>query len=262
MPYAWNLTRRELHYRHDCFSQGLRNAGYEVRPGPPQGRTGDVLLIWNRYGEYDAAATRFEREGGTVVVAENGYLRGPKDGGDYYALALDGHNGSGRWPVGDADRLAALNIELQPWRESGGHILVCPNRSFGRPGFIMPCDWSLHVRRRLAKFTRREIRVRPHPGNAAPKKPLAEDLRDCWAVVIWGSSAGVHALVAGIPVICESPAWICKGAVDTNLECIEKVDDRGGLISRRASLESLAWAQWNLAEIESGAAFDHLLRAA
>lgn len=263
MPWAYNLTRRDIWYRHESFSKGLVNAGYQVKNGVDRARPGDVLLIWNRYGEYHAAAERFEREGGSVIVAENGYLRGPKDGGDHYALALDGHNGSGRWPEGGRARLDALAVDLAPWRSAeenaGGHVLVCPNRSFGRPGYIQPVDWPAQVKRRLAAHTRREIRVRPHPGNEPPKKPLADDLAGAWAVVIWASSAGVHALLAGVPVICEAPAWICKAAADSNAAQIEKVDDRGGLQTRDEALRRLAWAQWNLAEIASGAAFDCLL---
>jgi len=262
MPWAYNLTRRDIWYRHDSFSRGLTAAGYEVRHTLGRARPGDVLLIWNRYGEYNAAANRFEAEGGTVIVAENGYLNGPKEGGDSYALAIGGHNGQGSWPHGGPERFEALGIALQPWRIDGGHVLVCPNRSFGRPGYIQPVDWPHHIARRLAKYTRREIRIRPHPGNDAPKKPLAADLAGAHAVVIWASSAGVHALVAGVPVISDAPAWICHGAVDHALECIEKIDDRGGLQSRETALARLAWAQWRLAEIEEGTAFDHLLRPA
>jgi hypothetical protein len=259
MLFAYNCTRREVHYRHEIFSAGLKAAGYQVRSCVPDNlvKPGDVLLIWNRYGQYHDIATRFERAGGTVIVAENGYLRGPKDGGDYYALARHGHNGSGTWPDAGEDRFAALGVELKDWRTDGEHILVCPNRSFGMPGMIMPCDWPRYMRDRLAKFTRREIRIRTHPGNDAPKKPLADDLKDAWAVVIWASSAGVHALVAGIPVICESPYWICKSAAGT----LNRIEDPT-MFGRTAALEKLAWAQWSLAEIESGVAFDHLLRTA
>jgi hypothetical protein len=269
VPIAYNLTRREIHYRHDAFSAGLRTAGFEVRSDYSSGGgTGNVLLIWNRYGQYHEIATRFEKTGGTVVVAENGYL-GPggisphsMDPRTVYALAIGGHNGSGHISEGGPERWHALGVELKPWREDGGHVLVCPNRSFGQPGFIMPSDWANEICARLAKLTKREIRLRPHPGNSPPGKPLAEDLAGAWACVIWQSSAGVHSLVAGVPVICLSPAWICKAAADSHLECVEKVDDRGGLQPREQAMQQLAWGQWHLSEIEDGTAFTHLLRRA
>jgi hypothetical protein len=261
---AYNLTRREVHYRHECFSKGLEQAGYQVHTTRPENcKPGDVLLIWNRYGEFHDLATRFEKLGGTVIVAENGYLGKDENGQQRYALACHAHNGAGQWNVGGPERFEALGIELKDFRWHGeGHILVCPNRSFGMPGMIMPCDWANDVAQRLKKLTRREIRVRPHPGNVPPKHPLQDDLAGASAVVIWASSAGVHALVAGVPVICESPYWICREAADKHLECIEKLEDRGGLASRESVLQRLAWAQWSLAEIESGTAFDHLLRTA
>lgn len=258
---AYNLTRKEIHYRHDAFSAGLRAVGYEVSGGHPVGRPGDVLLIWNRYASYHEIATRFEAGGGQVIVAENGYL-GP--GGisphamnprQWYALGRGAHNDSTAIPSGGPERWNALGIDLQPWRTDGGHILVCPNRSFGMPDRMMPPTWPEKTAERLRKLTKRQIRVRPHPGNSPAKKPLAEDLAGAWACVIWSSSAGVHALVAGIPVICEAPFWICRGAVDRYLECVEKIDDRGGCQTREESLHRLAWGQFSIPEIESGEAF-------
>lgn len=256
MPIAYNLTRRDMYYRHDSFSAGLKAAGYEVRQGAPQGSPGDVLLIWNRYGEYHDMATRFEQAGGTVIVAENGYINGPKDGGDFYAMARHGHNGSGQTPEGGPERFNALAVTLEPWRTDGKHVLICPNRAFGTPGLIMPVDWAGNTRRALEKLTKCEVRVRDHPGNDKPKKPLADDLKDAWVMVIWASSAGVHALIAGIPVICMAPYWICKSAAYDNLKEIESL---GMKPDRMPALNRLAWAQWRLGEIESGEAFRALL---
>ena len=254
---AWNLTRGDAHYRHDMFSAGLRAAGYDVQKGTPGsvGR-GDALLIWNRYGDWHDRATRFEAAGGTVYVAENGYL-GP--GGisphamnprQIYALAAGGHNGQGRIPEGGPERFAALGVDLAPWRADGGHVLVCPNRSFGIPGMMMPPGWPADVCKRLQRLTRREVRLRPHPGNEQPKKPLADDLAGAWAVVIWSSSAGVHALVAGIPVICEAPRWICREAS----WYIDEIDNPPQP-DRLGALQRMAWAQWSIEEIASGEPF-------
>lgn len=262
---AWNLTRSDIVYRHASFSAGLRAAGYEVRSGSPEGKAGDVLLIWNRYGAYHDLATKFEAAGGTVIVAENGYIA---PGGTsphamnprmVYALAIGGHNGQGTWPSGGPERFDALGVDLKPWRTDGGHVLVCPNRSFGIPGRMMPSDWANDVCRRLRRITKREIRLRPHPGNAPPKKPLAADLADAWACVIWSSSAGVHALVEGIPVICEAPYWICKLAARLHGFGDIEAEENTKEIRRMTALQRMAWGQWHLSEIESGEAFIRLL---
>ncbi len=269
MPRAWNLLRDRPWYRRAAFSEGLRAAGFEVSErAPVDPKAGDVLVIWNRYGSGHELATRFEAQGGTVLVAENGYLgRGgssPKfdvhPGGPkpehYYAIAVGGHNGQGGWPDGGPERWEALGIELRPWRADGGHVLVCPNRSFGVPGRIMPPDWAEATAKRLRRETQREVRVRAHPGNDAPRRPLAADLEGAWAAVVWSSGAGLHALLAGIPTFVASGWWICKAAAALGAIDAPETPDR------MPSFRRLAWAQWRVDEIQKGEPFARLLSAA
>lgn len=260
MSRAYSLIRRDPHYRHDAFLSGLAAAGYEVHDAAPTFpvKRGDVLAIWNRYHEREQVADRFEAAGGTVLVAENGYVRGRHDGGDYYALAVHGHNGSGQWHIGGSERWESLGIELKPWRTEGRHILVAPNRPFGMRGTVMPANWADECAKRLRKLTTREVRIRCHPGNGPSSVPLADDLRGAWAVVIWSSSVGVKALIEGVPVICEAPYWVCKRAahtdwLDANLAHVD-MDER-----RLAAMQRLAWAQWSIDELKSGQAFQHVL---
>jgi len=261
---AWNLTRSDTVYRHGSFSAGMKAAGYEVRTDAPQGKPGNLLLAWNRYGATHELATRFEAAGGIVVVAENGYLApgglSPHDQKDrqWYALARHDHNGRGWTPEGPGTRWDALGIDLKPWRADGDHIVIAPNRPFGRPETMMPPTWAADTAKRLAKLTNRPIVVRPHPGNSPPVKPLAEDLARAWCTVIWSSSAGVHSLIAGVPVICCAPAWICKTATYDGLEFVQ-TENPAQDIDRLPALQRLAWAQWSLGEIEDGTAFRALL---
>lgn len=267
---AFCLIRAEPHYRRDAFMSGLKAAGYDARTGAPTSvEAGDVVCMWNRYGDNHVLANRVEAAGGIVLVAENGYV-GP--GGDsphqtnpreIYALAIGGHNGSGTWRVGGPERWDALGVDLKPWRTDGEHILVCPNRSFGRPDMMMPLGWERDVAARLARFTKRPIRIRPHPGNGAHAKPLAADLRDAWACVIWSSSAGVQALIAGVPVIYEAPHWICEDAAwhRDSLPGVESAPLNQDTF-RPHAFRRMAWAQWLVSEIANGEACDHLLRAA
>jgi hypothetical protein len=126
---------------------------------------------------------------------------------------------------------------------------------------MMPLNWQLDVVKRLRAITNRPIRVRPHPGNGEHKRPLVEDLGNACAVVIWSSSAGVQALVAGVPVVCEAPWWICKSAAaDAYVEFSMPAGVASLLTSYRlAALRRLAWAQWNVDEIASGEPFRYLL---
>lgn len=266
---AYSLIRSQPWYRREAFARGLSAAGFEVIEGRVEpARAGDVLLIWNRYGDKHFLAVEWEKRGGIVLVAENGYLgangsvpkwdvhpRGPSQW-DYFALARWFHNDDQRWEVGGGERWKALGIELRPWRTSGEHVLVLPNRPFGPPGRAMPSGWAEAAATRLRRETKREVRIRAHPGNDAPRRPLAQDLIGAWAAVVWSSSAGVHALVAGIPTFSEAPAWsmhsaAAKGPIDAPFAP-----------ERLPAFERLAWGQWTCSEIESGEPFRRLLSSA
>ena len=264
---AFCLIREKPCYRREAFTGGLKAAGHEVQLRQPDRFDRDTLFVtWNRYQAMHEIALRVEKGGGRVLVAENGYLGqgggtpkfqvhpgGPQPG-HYYAIAESWHNGGGRWPEGGPERFARLHVELKPWRSDGEHILICPNRSFGVGDRVMHPDWAERRAEKLKKATNRPVRIRLHPGNDEPKRPLAEDLRCAWAVVIWSSSCGVHALADGIPVFCEAPHWILKGAAATG------TIDAPVMPERAPHFERLAWAQWTCAEISTGEPFRHLLR--
>lgn len=265
---AWCAIRKGPLYRHEAFVEGLKRIGCELHEGYPAMCAGDcnLLVIWNRYDASHQAACAVEKAGGVVLVAENGYL-GP--GGSspkfdvvdgrvealYFALARGGHNGQGIWPHEGAERFEQLGVPLKPWRTTGEYVLVCANRSFGIPGRMMPIEWPQRVVERLRGETNLPVRLRSHPGNGKPTRPLEEDLAGARAVVVWSSSAGAHALAAGIPVVCEAPYWILKGAACATLAQAL----RGELPERRTHFWRMAWAQWTLAEIASGEPFRRLL---
>jgi hypothetical protein len=266
---AFLLVRDAPWYRREAFSKGLKAAGYAVTLGSPdRAASGDLLVIWNRYSTNHEIALRFERGGGTVIVAENGYLnadgdspkfavhpQGPRPT-DYYALGLGFHNDHMRVRAGGPARFAGLGIRLCPWRETGGHILVCPNRSFGVGARVMHPDWAENVRRRLQRETDRPVRVRAHPGNNRPAKPLSDDLKGAWAVYVWSSSCAGHALAAGIPTYIDAPFHILKPAAASGPANAPVCPDR------QPAFDTMAWGQWQLQEIERGEPFAHMLSAA
>ena len=250
-PRACVLLRHTSHYRCDVFSAGLRRHGYQIEPRWQRApRPHDLLLIWNRNRSTDPIARIYEAAGARVLVTENGYLdRGPA-GEKFYALALDGHNGSGRWFVGDGPR---FEIDEEPWRTGGSKVLVLPQRGIGLQGVAMPSGWPGGVVKRLQAMTRRELVLRQHPGHQRVEKPL--DFRDVWCAVTWGSGAGIKALLAGIPVFHQLPCWIGASGAAPLADEIERCHTP----DRRLVWTRVSWAQWKLDEIGSGEEFDRLL---
>jgi hypothetical protein len=235
----------------------LRECGFEVTTAPhARPQPGDVLVIWNRYGHYEAVANAYERAGATVLVAENGYVGSDEEGRQLYAISRSQHNGAGTWEVESGDRWSRLNIELKPWRSGGSFILVLPQRGIGSREIAMPAAWLAGVVSRLGQQTKRAVRIRQHPGKL-PHPPLEPDLADCFAAVTWGSGAAIKAIIAGVPVFHEFSRWIGAPAAKFGAANLEQpfVGDRLPMLRR------LAYAQWSVAEIERGEPFALLLGA-
>ncbi len=264
MKIALNLIRPNPVYRNDAFTTGMHRLGFQVetvkfskgrRPGPD-----DVLLIWNRYGTGDEQARLFEANGAAVIVVENSYLD-MKNSKKSFAMSLNRHNGAGIWPAPDYPRLPLLDVVVEPWRAQGTHVLVLPQRGIGLPPVAMPREWGDSVVPRLRRTVKTNlIHVRKHPGTTRTKVPLEEDFKHAWCVVTWGSSAATKALVAGIPVFYEFDQWIAGPAACQGIKQISLETPAHTLMGNREEmLENLAWAQWTLAEVETGEPMERLL---
>lgn len=242
MRTAVLTIRREPAYRRIAFESMLKKHGYHVITHyggtAPRSRE-DILVLWNKkHGADEDNANRWERQGGTVLVVENGYLQ--RVDKTYYAISVHGHNGSGWFPVGGEDRFTKLGFELKPWIEwrSGDNrkqILVCGQRGIGSSLMASPPMWGERHCAALSTGGRHKPILRSHPGNFAPKVPLEQDLSRAYACHIWSSGAGVRALVEGVPVKHHAPYWIC--------------DRPEGRINQ---LHRMAHGQWHHEEIATG----------
>ena len=261
------MVRADPMYRRDACLKGLQAAGFEIAPQLARPKPGDLVVVWNRYGNYETEALRFEAAGAAVIVMENGYLGHREDefrklfsanGEQLYAMALDHHNGAGRWHVGEPGRWREQGIEVKPWRADGEHVLVLPQRGIGPPGVAMPAGWSEKTFARLRAMTKRKVVVRGHPGNAPTVAPLERDLEGCWCAVTWGSGAGLKAICAACPCSIDFAKWIGEPAAmalqDADIEWPRDSDQ-----AREYMLDRLAWAQFTVSEISTGEPFKRLM---
>lgn len=256
MAIAYNLIRNGAHYMPQAFSDGLAACGWRVKTTlnqPPC--SADLLLIWNRYREFEAAAARFEKVGARVLVAENGYFGRDAKGRRFYALSLGQHHAGG----------APLNAARLDWpfcqhQQNGRHILICAQRGIGSRSMASPPDWHEKTAAKLAKLTQREIRIRLHPGKDKPAIALADDLKEAAACIVWSSAAGIEALLKGVPVYYDAPHWIAQdSALRLNDAILGGLIDRPAHLCRVAGLCAAASNQWSVEEIQSGKAFAALL---
>lgn len=249
------LIRELPQYRRSAFCEGLTNAGYNVtnkaEPAP-----GNVLVMWNRYGMYERAARSYEDAGGTVLIAENGYLGRDWRDGHWYALAKSFHNGGGWWKKGDEKRWESWNVNWPGWRRDGSDVVVLATRHIGPEGVREPLGWAERTAKELQETTHRKVRIRRHPGENTPAISLEDDIKGAWCVVTWGSGAALKAILQGIPVFHGYPKWIGAAAAAPMDRPIEHVY----LGSPLPMFNHLSWAMWNTEELSTGEPFKWLLQ--
>jgi hypothetical protein len=257
MPHACIRLRQRPPYHGDTVGAVLKRMGYRVGIAPsPDPKPGDVLVLWNRYANDEAAAAKYEKAGATVLVFENGYWGRDWRGSQWYAIARNQHNGCGTWAPPDVDKWNSFGIDLAPWKH-GREIVVLAQRGIGSALVRSPTGWAEDVAAALRRRTDRPIRIRNHPGpqGTAPPVSLADDLSDAWATVTWASSAGLRAIAMGVPVFYGLPNWIGAKAARPLGHDIE--DPFTG--ARVPMFAGVASAMWPLCDIENGKVFECLL---
>lgn len=166
----------------------------------------------------------------------------------FYRITRNAFQHDGRSPS-TGDRFRTFSRDIAPWRTNGTHVLVCPQSAIycALHGFDV-ADWLRQITQTLRTYTSRPIRIRWKRNGSY----IADDLRDCWAVVVHSSAAALDALIAGVPVFVTAPfaASFRMGLSDlTRIESPFYPEDRAPF------LWSLADNQWTLREILEGKAW-------
>lgn len=253
---AINTIRPEPHYRHAAFDAGLKRLGYAVQTaGQPKSRD-DLLLLWNLHGANEMRGREWEAKGGTVLVCENGYLGSDAGGQQLYAISVHGHNGSGWFPLGDGGRFARLGIELEPYVDRDGYVLVCGQRGIGSRTMASPPQWEDKVARHLTGLGHK-VKIRRHPGRNPAPTTLTDDLAGARMCMVWSSASGVKALTLGIPTVYCAPSWICAAAAGHGTAAVDT--PQRDAHRRLLAMENMANGQWTVAEIEAGKPFVGIL---
>lgn len=201
-----------------------------------------------------------------VIVLETGYINRGDGLTHHYAAGFNGLNGRADFRNRGMpdDRLKLLNVELKPWRRDGKHILLCGQVPWDAS--VDMCQdypgWLQFIAGQLRYHSKREVRFRPHPlGNVGPLEgctystvPIAEDFKDCWAVVTFNSNSSIEALMEGIPIFTFDVGAMAKDITNHWIQDIE----RPSMHAREQFFADLAYCQWTPEEMKSGAAWKHL----
>lgn len=224
----------------EAFAKGCGGkviADNQLRPGPAMfyGIAPGCESLW-----------RHAQDGRDYWFVDNAYYDASRE--QYFRVTKNRlqHSGLG---ASDGKRFQALGIAIEPWRQGGKHILLCPQSDhFMRTVAGYSGNWTDETTAMLRKFTDRPIRVRQWERNKGKQaSSLVADLVDCHALVTWSSAAAVTAILSGVPAIVGPHS--AAGPMAITIAEIENPPQR----ERETWAGVLAANQWTLPELASGA---------
>lgn len=158
-----------------------------------------------------------------------------------------------------SERFESLGLEIAPWNELGDRVIVAgSSRKAAREHGFEYMQWETKACNELSAMGL-NVWYRPKP-NDLEKRPIAgisydesnikEAFLSAKALVTHHSNTAIDALLAGVPVHCETGA---AAAFSVPLDLLET-----RLEGREQFLHDVAWLQWSLEEMRSGEAWAHL----
>jgi hypothetical protein len=222
-------------------------SGGRVVIGPPPANR-DPFVVWGQMWLTLKVIPLAREQGRPFFHIDNGFFR-PAGGGRYGYYRITYRSLSPillRDPPGLRDD---LDIGMKPWRETGRHILLAlPGRDFGRALGMNMDAWIQETVASIKSKTDRPVLTRPK-GDPCP---LAEQLRNCWALVTHSSNVAIDAVIAGVPVFV-APTSPAAPVGRTDLDFENPV-----MPHRREWWASLMAQQFTLPEMASGLAWKHM----
>lgn len=198
---------------------------------------------------------RHKAEGKPVIVIDSGYVKRDK----YFAVGLNGLNGRADFKNANspADRWQSLGVDLAPWREDGGLILLCGQIPWDAS--VQHTDhlaWCEGILKRLKEATTKETRYRPHPKlkGVVNQVPLAQEMESAHAVVTFSSNSGVDAAIAGVAVFAFDEGSMAWPVANKSLAWIDSPIKP----PREQWAHNLAYTQWTIEEMKEGKPWRHL----
>lgn len=208
----------------------------------------DVHLGYGILRGMDNVLTKSEEQKKPWFNIDRGYFNpGHFDG--YYRISYKGTQAKWHENIPKQD----IEFELEDWRLSGNHILLCPPTEHVCKFYdINPIKW---------KFDALQIWLKAGGGTMSIRTkdchiPLDEHLKDCQGVITFNSSIGWKALQRGIPVYSDPDHSIIGSYYKAKMKNpIDFLSDEYKSIDRKPLFEAMAAHQFTLEEISKGKAW-------
>lgn len=182
-------------------------------------------------------------EGRDAYYIDNAFVDAGRE--HYFRIGKNAFQSWSREPS-DGKRLAALGVQIQPWKRDGRHILICP-QSVEFMAMHGNGDWLSQTVGQVQAHTDRPVILRAKGST----RSLAADFKDAWLIVAHSSAVATEALLAGLPVVVTDPLCAAAefGSTFAEIETPKYPDGRGEWAAR------LADSQWSIPELKKGIAW-------
>lgn len=253
--YSSRVGAMEGHFA--ALAEGLKKHGTKVSHErfPAPSRTRHVACWGWRMGR------TLRRSGYEVLVLERGYVG---DRFKWTSLGWNGLNGRARFVTRDDPTRFETHFRplLQPWRIEGEFVLlvgqVPGDASLGGMDLTR---WYADTAREAAAAYSLPVRFRPHPvavqraawrpvdGAKTLQGTLQDALAKAAVVVTFNSNTSVDAVLAGVPTVAVDDGTMARPVAGKDIG--ERFTPERAEWAAR-----LAWCQWRMDEIRSGAAWE------
>lgn len=248
-----------------AFVDGLKVHGIvaRIRTVDAPDYSADLAVMWSFGPKWKLTRAGLEKKGIDYLVLDRGYI-GEKDGSA--SISLNGLHGLSKLQVIDCpgDRADGFKNLYKKWNPSKKKYVLIMGQLAGDASLqgINIRSWMVRKIREL-KAAGYEVIYRSHPrdnqhisyGVPFMKATLEECLKIAKCVYTYSSTSGVDAMLAGKPVIAESPVSMVYDLAGHNVKDIKKLKEPA---SRKQWFNDLAYRQWKLEEIRSGEAWEYI----
>lgn len=254
-----------------ALAAGARAAGYNVTvkdEGSYSTPDSEIVAFYGYIKTLPRIMDEYIEAGRKVVFVDLGYW-GRRHGGrfkGFHKISVNARHPTEYLMARDRNvsRLRRFGVVVQPWRTRGDHIVLAgmSKKSAESYGFEAE-EWERNAVAELRRHTDRPIIYRPKPSwleathisaTTMQRTPLPDQaLVNCHAVVTHHSNVAVDALAAGVPTFCMDGV-----AAPMSLQKLRKIENPLFPQGREQWLANIAWAQWNVDEMESGVMWRYL----
>ncbi len=254
-----------------ALAAGAKLEGYTVTvesEGSYTEPTGDIVAFYGFIRNMPRILADYVKSGRKVVFVDLGYW-GRRHGGrfsGFHKISVNARHPTKYLMAVERDdsRLRRFGVTAKPWRTKGDHIVLAGMSQKSAESYGLKAEeWERKAVIELRRHTDRPIIYRPKPSwlGAQPiptttmeRTALPDQaLRNCHAVVTHHSNVAVDALAAGVPAFCVEGVAVPMS--ERRLRRIERPVFPEG---REQWLANIAWSQWSVAEMASGAMWRHL----